>query len=231
MNYYLINLLVYAAVDAIACLGLSQQFGVAGVTNFGFIIFQAAGGYTAAILALPADTANGGFQSYIGGWQLPFPLPWIGAAVVGGVLALPFTFLVGRRLRGDFAAVGLLVTAVLFNLLATNYRPALNGAAGLSLIPPPLASAASAAGGFSVQAGGYQWAFTTTTWSPVSRWGAKVALCLPRRRVATVVARRPSTTPSAGNSWASTSWKGQTVFWSTKSTTPQSSRTPFPRPG
>lgn len=58
--YYLIILLVYAAVDAIACLGLSQQFGVAGVTNFGFILFQAAGAYVAAILALPPDTANGG---------------------------------------------------------------------------------------------------------------------------------------------------------------------------
>ena len=159
-SYYVINLLVYAAVDAMACLGLNQQFGVAGVTNFGFVIFQAAGGYAAAILALPPDTANGGFQSYIGGWQLPFPLPLIGAAVVGGVLALPFTFLVGRRLRGDFAAVGLLVTAVLFNLLATNYRPALNGAAGLSLIPPPLASGAAAAAGFSVEPSGYQWAFT-----------------------------------------------------------------------
>jgi branched-chain amino acid transport system permease protein len=159
-SYYVINLVIYAAVDATACLGLSQQFGVAGVTNFGFIIFQAAGGYAAAILALPPDTANGGFQSYIGGWHLPFPLPWIGAAVAGGLLALPFTFLVGKRLRGDFAAVGLLVTAVLLNLLATNYRPLLNGDAGLSLIPPPLASGAAATAGFSVEPGGYQWAFT-----------------------------------------------------------------------
>jgi len=153
-SYYLINLLIYAAVDAMACLGLSQQFGVAGVTNFGFIIFQAAGGYTAAILALPSDSANGGFQSYIGGWDLPFPIPWIGAAVVGGLIALPFTFLVGRRLRGDFAAVGLLVTAVLLNLLVTNYRPLLNGDAGLSLIPQPLAGAGSS------QSAGYEWLFT-----------------------------------------------------------------------
>jgi branched-chain amino acid transport system permease protein len=151
--FYLINLLIYAAVDGMACLGLSQQFGVAGVTNFGFIIFQAAGGYTAAILAMPPDSANGGFQSYIGGWNLPFPLPWIGAAVVGGLIALPFTFLIGRRLRGDFAAVGLLVTAVLLNLLATNYVPAFNGDAGLSLIPEPLQ------GEFSPQSSGYQWAF------------------------------------------------------------------------
>jgi len=153
-SYYIINLLIYAAVDATACLGLNQQFGVAGVTNFGFIIFQAAGGYTAAILALPSQSANGGFQTYIGGWNLPFPVPWIGAAVVGGLISLPFTFLVGRRLRGDFAAVGLLVTAVLLNLLVTNYRPLLNGAAGLSLIPQPLQ------GEYNPQSSGYQWTLT-----------------------------------------------------------------------
>jgi branched-chain amino acid transport system permease protein len=152
-SFYLINLLIYAAVDGMACLGLSQQFGVAGVTNFGFIIFQAAGGYTAAILAMPADSANGGFQSYIGGLSLPFPFPWIGAAAAGGLIALPFTFLVGRRLRGDFAAVGLLVTAVLLNLLATNYVPLFNGDAGLSIIPEPLQ------GELNPQAAGYQWGF------------------------------------------------------------------------
>jgi branched-chain amino acid transport system permease protein len=152
-SFYLINLLIYAAVDGMACLGLSQQFGVAGVTNFGFIIFQAAGGYTAAILAMPPDSANGGFQSYIGGLSLPFPFPWIGAAAVGGLIALPFTFLVGRRLRGDFAAVGLLVTAVLLNLLATNYVPLFNGDAGLSIIPEPLQ------GELNPQAAGYHWGF------------------------------------------------------------------------
>jgi branched-chain amino acid transport system permease protein len=158
--YYVINLLIYVAVDAMACLGLSQQFGMAGVTNFGFIIFQAAGAYTAGVLALPADTASGGFQTYIGGWSLPFPIPWIGAAVVGGLIALPFTFLVGRRLRGDFAAIGLLVTAVLLNLVATNYKPVLNGDAGLSLIPPPLTSGVVATEGFSIQPASYQWIFT-----------------------------------------------------------------------
>jgi branched-chain amino acid transport system permease protein len=152
--FYVINLLIYAGVDAMACLGLSQQFGVAGVTNFGFIIFQAAGGYAAAILAMPPKSANGGFQSYIGGWNLPFPIPWIGAAIAGGVIALPFTFLVGRRLRGDFAAVGLLVTAVLLNLLVTNYVPLFNGDAGLSLIPTPLRADV-----FSVQSAAYQWSF------------------------------------------------------------------------
>ncbi len=153
MIYYITNLLVYAGVDALACLGLSQQFGVGGVTNFGFIIFQAAGAYAAGVLSLPPDSANGAFQKYVLGFNLPFPLPWIGAAIVGGLLAVPFAAIVGRRLRGDFAAVGLLVTAVMFNLLATNFVPLFNGAAGLSLVPSPLQ------GSFNPQSGGYQWAY------------------------------------------------------------------------
>ncbi len=153
MVYYITTILVYAGVDAIACLGLSQQFGIAGITNFGFIIFQAAGAYAAGVLSLPADSANGGFQTYIGGLNLPFPLPWIGAAIVGGLLSIPFAAIVGKRLRGDFAAIGLLVTAVMFNLLVTNYQPLVNGAAGLSLVPSPLQNS------FNPQSSGYQWAY------------------------------------------------------------------------
>src|SRR3954467_7516598 len=40
-------------------------------------------------------------------------------------------------------------------------------------------------------------ALTTTTKSPVSTWGAKMGLCLPRSRRATSVARRPRTSSSA----------------------------------
>jgi branched-chain amino acid transport system permease protein len=89
--------------------------------------------------------------------NLPWPIPWIGAMIVGGLVALPFTFLVGRRLRGDFAAVGLLVTAVMANLLVTNYRPALNGSAGLSLVPAPLQ------GEYNPQSQGYQWLYAAVT--------------------------------------------------------------------
>lgn len=151
--YYLTTVLVYGGVDAIACLGLSQQFGIAGVTNFGFIIFQAAGAYVAGVLSLGPDTMYGGFQSYVGGLHLPFPLPWVGATVAGALLSLPFTFLVGRRLRGDFAAIGLLVTAVMLNLLVTNYVPLFNGAAGLSLVPSPLQ------GVLNPQSATYQWGY------------------------------------------------------------------------
>src|SRR4051794_10086497 len=37
----------------------------------------------------------------------------------------------------------------------------------------------------------------TTTWSPQSTCGVKLGLCLPRRMLAMIVARRPTTRPSA----------------------------------
>src|SRR5438309_5607327 len=36
-----------------------------------------------------------------------------------------------------------------------------------------------------------------TTWSPQSTCGVKLGLCLPRRMLATIEARRPTTSPSA----------------------------------
>jgi branched-chain amino acid transport system permease protein len=138
-TYYLANLLIFAGVDIIACLALNLQFGVSGVVNFSFIVFQAAGAYAAAVLSMPPDTApDYSFQIYIGGYQLPFPLPWVGGAVVGGLLALPIGLVVLRRLRADYQAIALLVTSIIANTVINNARPLLNGAAGLAAVPQPL---------------------------------------------------------------------------------------------
>src|SRR2546428_540777 len=136
-TYYATNLLVYAGVDIIACLALNMQFGVSGIVNFSFIVFQAVGAYTAAVLSLPPDSANGGFQIYFGGYQLPFPIPWIGGAAAGGLLSIPVGLVVLRRLRSDYQAIALLVLSIITNAVITNARPLLNGAAGLALVPPP----------------------------------------------------------------------------------------------
>jgi branched-chain amino acid transport system permease protein len=157
MTYYATTLLVYAGVDIIACIALNLQFGLSGLVNFGFIIFQAAGAYTAAVLSMPPDTANGGFQKYILGLQLPFPVPWLGGAIVGGLLAIPIGLVVLRRLRSDYQAIALLVISVIANTLITNVRPVLNGAAGLSLVPQPLADRIDAS------TEGYQWLYVAVT--------------------------------------------------------------------
>ena len=138
-TYYAANLLIFAGVDIIACLALNLQFGVSGVVNFSFIVFQAAGAYAAAVLSMPPDTApDYSFQIYVGGYQLPFPLPWVGGAVVGALLALPIGLVVLRRLRADYQAIALLVTSIIANTVINNARPLLNGAAGLALVPQPL---------------------------------------------------------------------------------------------
>jgi branched-chain amino acid transport system permease protein len=139
MNYYAANLLIFAGVDIIACIALNLQFGVSGIVNFAFIVFQAAGAYAAAILSMPPDTSpDYSFQIYFGGWQLPFPIPWIGGAVAGAVLAVPIGFIVLRKLRNDYQAIALLVTSIIANTVINNARPWLNGAAGLALVPQPL---------------------------------------------------------------------------------------------
>jgi ABC-type branched-subunit amino acid transport system ATPase component/branched-subunit amino acid ABC-type transport system permease component len=60
---------------------------------------------------------------------------------------------VGKRLRGDFAAVGLLVSAVLLNVLVKDFVPLLNGDAGISIVPAPFQSI------WNPQALGYQFAY------------------------------------------------------------------------
>ncbi|HEV2282138.1 MAG TPA: branched-chain amino acid ABC transporter ATP-binding protein/permease [bacterium] len=153
--YYATTLLVYAGVDAMACIALNLQFGVSGLVNFGFIIFQAAGAYAAAVMSMPP--AAGTFQQYVGGWGLPFPLPWLGGAAAGGLLAIPVGLVVLRRLRTDYQAIALLVISVIANTVITNARSFLNGAAGLALVPPPLA------GVINTKTIGYQWLYVALT--------------------------------------------------------------------
>ncbi len=138
LQYYLTTLLVYLGIDILAVWGLNLQFGVTGVLNFGYIVFQAAGAYTAAVLTLGPDTKNGGFQTYIAGSQLPFPLPLIAGTLVAAVLSLVVALLTLRRLRSDYQAMVLLVFSVIASSVVVNATGLFNGPPGLALVPQPL---------------------------------------------------------------------------------------------
>ena len=97
-QFYLSGLLVLFFITVIAVWGLDLQYSVAGIYNFAYIMFQAAGAYTAAVLALPPVAAYQAGESYIGGFDLPFPLPLLGAVAAGALLALPVGLLAVRRL-------------------------------------------------------------------------------------------------------------------------------------
>jgi ABC-type branched-subunit amino acid transport system permease subunit len=137
-QFYIATLLIYIGVDIIASWALNLQYGVTGILNFGFIIFQAAGAYTAAVLTLGPATPTG-FQQYFGGAHLPFPLPILAAAVVGGGLSLIVGSVTLPRIRPDYQAMVLLVVALMASTIVTNASGVLNGANGLSLVPKPLA--------------------------------------------------------------------------------------------
>jgi branched-chain amino acid transport system permease protein len=154
--YLLTTLLVYTGTAMIASWGLNLQIGETNVLNFGFILFEAVGGYVAAILSLGPETSNGGVQQYILGARLPFPVPWLVAMVVGGVLGLVMGLLTVRRLRGDYEAVVMLVMAIVAYYAVSADTSLLNGATGLSLIPSPLAGVI---GGDPATSMTYRWSY------------------------------------------------------------------------
>lgn len=139
MDYYVLTLCVYVVVAMIACWGLNLQFGETGVLNFAYILFVAAGAYTGSILTLGHPTSSG-YQKYFWGARLPWPLPWLGAAAVGGLLGLLVGLLVLRRLRGDYQAMVLLVVSIMGTYVVSASPGFLNGGIGLADVPAPFAS-------------------------------------------------------------------------------------------
>lgn len=139
MDYYLTIVAIYIVVGIIACWGLNLQFGEAGVLNFAFILFVAAGAYTSAILTLGSAHSNG-LQQYFWGAHLPWPLPWLAATAVGGVLGLVIGLISLRRLRGDYQAMVLLVISILGTYLVSAKVNFLNGSLGLAQVPAPFHS-------------------------------------------------------------------------------------------
>ncbi|MGI8448348.1 MAG: ABC transporter permease subunit [Streptosporangiaceae bacterium] len=109
---YAATLVVYLGINTIACWGLNLQFGVGGVMNFAFILFQAMGAYITAVLTLPrATTASA--ETYMLGWHLPWPLPLAGAAVAGAALALAIGAFALPPQRRDFQATVMLVVSII----------------------------------------------------------------------------------------------------------------------
>lgn len=155
--YYLNGLAILLGINLIAIWGLDLQFGLAGINNFAFVVFQAAGGYAAALFALKPAKAYGSFETYVGGFRLPFPLPLLGAAAVGGMLAVPIGLIAMRRLRADYQAMAMLVLSLIATGLANAQTGLVNGPTGLALIPQPLA------GVFHVTPLGYNWIFLGLT--------------------------------------------------------------------
>jgi ABC-type branched-subunit amino acid transport system ATPase component/ABC-type branched-subunit amino acid transport system permease subunit len=156
VSSYIATLLVYLGVNGIACWALNLQFGVGGVMNFAFIIYQALGAYITAVLTLPSDKTLAD-ETYILGWHLPWPLPLAGAAVAGGLLALAVGSFALRPRRRDFQATVMLVVSIIAATLVSTEQGWFNGNQGLFGIPQPFASS------LRLSIAGYDWFFVAVT--------------------------------------------------------------------
>ena len=140
MDYYLLTMCVYVVVGIVACWGLNLQFGETGVLNFAYILFVAAGAYTASLLSL-GHPHLGQLPAVLLGYQ-----PALAAAVAGAPgwsaasSACWSDCCVLRRLRGDYQAMVMLVVSIMGDVPGLGDPGVLNGGIGLSDIPAPFKS-------------------------------------------------------------------------------------------
>jgi branched-chain amino acid transport system permease protein len=156
-QYYIATLIVYFGVNVIACWALNLQYGVAGIANFAFIVFQAVGAYTAAITSLGPASANGGYQTYFAGWNLPWPLPLLAAGLAGAVVSGAVCTFALRPARRDYQAMVMLIVAIVVETVVSSEPGFLNGTFGLAGVPQPLQTS------LNVGVAGYGWFFAGLT--------------------------------------------------------------------
>jgi branched-chain amino acid transport system permease protein len=131
----------YAVVTALVLLvvviGLYVFTGNSGVFSFGHIALMAIGGYTAALLSVPAGRKEilfpemPGFLAHAS--VAPLPAVLIGglvAAITAGLFAVPL-----MRLAGLTAALGTFALLFIVYDVASNWDAVTNGGAGIGGIP------------------------------------------------------------------------------------------------
>ncbi|MGH7642908.1 MAG: branched-chain amino acid ABC transporter permease [Candidatus Dormibacteria bacterium] len=137
-GFYISTLVIYFGVDLLSGIALNLQFGYAGVVNFGFVVFQAAGAYAAAVVLLGPSGGVASFQQYVFGSRLPFPVDLLIAAGAGALLSLVVGLFSLRRMRRDYQAAVLLIVSLILVQLVSADVPLFNGSNGLTGVGWPL---------------------------------------------------------------------------------------------
>ncbi len=119
MEAYLVAIGIITLIYVILSLGLTLQYGLTGLINFGHVGFFAIGASTSALLA---------FQG------VPLILCFAAAAVLAGIAAWPIV-LVSLRLRDDYFAIVTLGFSEVVRIVITSERWLTSGVQGLPGIP------------------------------------------------------------------------------------------------
>ncbi len=131
MSAYIAALLCMGSIYAIISLGYNLQWGYTGLFNLSVFGLAAAGGYTSVILTgAPA-------AGRIGGFNLPFIVGIIGAAIVAGILG-GLIGLATLHLEFGFFAISTLGLGMTVQIIFQNEQWLANGVWGIGRIHKPL---------------------------------------------------------------------------------------------
>lgn len=133
MLSYLLFFVTVAAIFSIATLGLNLQWGISGQFNAGVVGFVAVGGYTLAVLSMPAT------ERLLVQWNLPFAVALVASLFTSAAVAL-LVGLATLRLRSDYLAIATFGIGSSIQLLANNLESLTGGPRGLVGIPRPFES-------------------------------------------------------------------------------------------
>jgi ABC-type branched-subunit amino acid transport system permease subunit len=153
IQFYASSLTILFGINLIAVWGLDLQYGITGIYNFAYIAFQSVGAYTAGLFALHPAAYYQANETYIGGLNMPFPIPLLAAAAAGALLAIPIYFIGIRRLRGDYQAMAMLILSLIATAFANAQQNLVNGPTGIAFVPKPLAAQ------LPLTLLGYQWVY------------------------------------------------------------------------
>jgi branched-chain amino acid transport system permease protein len=129
MTAYLIAISIIVLIYLLLSLGLTIQYGLTGLINFGLVGFFAVGAYVSALLAM-----NG----------VPLPVAFIAASTVAGLAAWPIG-LIALRLRDDYFAIVTLGFSEAVRLVIVNEAWLTNGVRGITGVPGLFQNAGSSA--------------------------------------------------------------------------------------
>ncbi len=119
MTAYFIAVFIIVLIYLLLSLGLTIQYGLTGLINFGIVGFFAIGAYVSALLAMKG---------------LPLPLSFVAAGLVAGVAAWPIGW-IALRLRDDYFAIVTLGFSETVRLIIVNEAWLTKGVQGIPGVP------------------------------------------------------------------------------------------------
>ncbi|MCZ8182173.1 MAG: branched-chain amino acid ABC transporter permease [Beijerinckiaceae bacterium] len=119
MEAYLVAIGIISAIYVLLALGLTLQYGMTGIINFGHVGFFAIGAYATALFAQA-------------GW--PLPVGFVAAALLAALAAWPLG-MISLRLREDYFAIVSLGFSEIVRLVVTSEKWLTNGVQGIPGIP------------------------------------------------------------------------------------------------